>query len=314
MRRRRIRDKRDRVRQLRVFCEVMRAGSISGAAGRLGLTPPAVSIQVRELEHTLGALLFERGSTGAAPTPAGERLHALAAPLVEGVDTLFDDVQGRLDTADAERVRVAASDVGASFVLPPYVRRFREHCPDSPISLETVTLREGLDRLLDERVDLVCGARDPYREESVRYDELRTYGFVLITAPDHPLATRERVSLREAGAYRAIVPPEDSYARRFGEDMARALDIDIDVAVEGGSWGVLKRYVEAGIGVSIVPSLCLSETDRLSVLALEPSLPRRSYGVFTARGRRLTRAARRFLEVLIPNPRLPPADGTGHPA
>ena len=302
MSRRRIRDKRDRVRQLRVFCEVVRASSLSEAAERLGLTQPAVSIQVRELELGLGAVLFDRDPTGVVPTPAGEQLYALAAPLVRGVDTLFNDVQRTLDAVHAGQVRLATSNAGASFVLPPYVKRFREHYPGIPVIFDTATLQDGLDRLFDERVDLVCGAKDSYREASVHYDELFTYDFVLITAQDHPLAGRERVSPQEASVYRAVVPPEGSYSRQFGERAARALGIEIDAAVEVGGWGEVKRYVEAGIGVSVVPSLCVSETDRLSVIALDAPLPRRSYGVFTPRHRLLTPAARRFLEVLVPNP------------
>ena len=301
MSRRRIRDKRDRVRQLRVFCEVVRAGSISEAAERLGITQPAVSIQVRELELALGAVLFEREPGGVAPTPAGERLHTLAAPLVHGVDTLFDGVQRSLEAAHTGRVRLATSNAGASFVLPPYVRRFREHHPHIPVRFDTVTPREGIDRMLDERVDLVCGPKDPYREASVRYDELFTYDLVLITPRGHPLAGRERVSPREASAYRAVVPPEGSYSRQFGERAAQAFGVEIDAAVEVGGWGEVKRYVEAGIGVSVVPSLCVNETDRLSVVALDAPLPRRSYGVFTPRHRPLTPAARSFFEVLVPN-------------
>ena len=301
MRQRRIRDKRDRVRQLRIFCEVVRAGSISGAAERLALTQPAVSIQVRELEHMVGAILFERDSRGALPTTAGERLHALAAPLVEGVDTLFDDVHRSLGAVHAGQVRLATSNAGASFVLPPYVKRFREHHPDIPVSFETVGPHEGLDRLLDERVDLVCGAKDSYREESVRYDELFTYGFVLITALGHPLAGRERVSPHEASSYRAIVPPEGSYSRQFGERTARELGVVVDAAVEVGGWGEVKRFVEFGVGISVVPSLCVTKTDQLEIIKLDAPLPRRSYGVFTPRRRLLTPAARRFYEVLVPD-------------
>ena len=298
--RRPIPSKRDRVRQLRIFCEAVRAGGVTAAAERLGLTQPAVSMQVRELELELGAELLERARAGVAVTPAGERLHALAEPLVRGVDALFGDFAGSLDAQGPGRVRIAASSAGATFVAPRYVARFHERYPDTAVRLETNTSRSRLERLLDEEVDLVLGAKELHAEEALAYRELLTYHRVLICASDHPLASRASVTPHEAVAYRAVVPPEGTYSRQLGEDAARRLGITVDVAVEVGGWGMLKRYVEAGVGISVVPSLVVSASDRLAVVALDADFPAHSFGVFTARDRMPTPAARRFLEVLAP--------------
>ena len=298
--RRRIQSKRDRVRQLRIFCEAVRAGSVTAAAEHLGLTQPAVSLSVRELELELGAELLERTRAGVAVTPAGERLHALAAPLVRGVDAVFGDFAGSLEAQGAGRVRVAASSAGVSFVLPRYVARLHERHPDTTVHLDTIPSDERLERLLDDEVDLVLGAKEPHPEDVFRYRELLTYHRVLICAPDHPLAGRASVTPHEAVAYRAVVPPEGTYSRQFGERAARGLGITVDVAVEVGGWGMLKRHVEAGVGISVVPSLVVNDTDRLAVVALDADFPAHSFGVFTVRGRMPTPAARRFLEVLQP--------------
>ena len=95
-------------------------------------------------------------------------------------------------------------------------------------------------------------------------------------------------------------PPAETYGRRFGESAAETLGVAIDAVIEVGGWGVLKRYVEAGFGLSVVPSLVLSETDRLAVVALERDDPPRSFGVYARRDRHLAPAARRFLKALIP--------------
>ena len=303
---RRIRSKRDRVRQLRIFCEAVRGGSVTAAAEHLGLTQPAVSLSVRELELELSAELLERGRSGVAVTPAGERLHALAAPLVRGVDALFGDFADALDAQEPGRVRVAASSAGVSFVAPRYVARFHERHPDTAVHIETVPSRARFKRLLDETVDLVLGAKEePCPEDRLVYRELLTYRRVLICAPDHPLAARERVTPHEAVAYRAVVPPAGTYSRQFGERAAEALGITVDVAVEVGGWGMLKRYVEAGVGISVVPSLVVNDADRLAVVALDADFAAHSFGVFTVRDRMPTPAARRFLEVLGPEPTEP---------
>ena len=295
------RTKRDRLRQLRGYCETLRRGSFSRAAEHLGLTQSAVSVGVRDLEHELGEVLLERTTAGVEPTPAGERLYALADPLVRDADSLLTDFARHLDLAPPDGVRIASSVAGAAFVLPAYLKRFRGARPDIAVRLDTATVHEGLSGLLDGEVDLVIGPREHYPQEAFVYHELRTYRVVLITALDHPLAGRASVSPREAAAFPAVVPPAGTYSRQFGETAAESLGMMANVVVEIGGWGVLKRYVEAGFGLSVVPSLVLSETDRLSVVALEWDEPPRSFGVYARTGRHLIPAARRFLEMLVPN-------------
>lgn len=306
----RIRDKRDRLRQLRAFCETVQRESLTRAAEHIGITQPAVSLHVRDLEHELGAELLERTATGVVPTPAGEQFHALAEPLVRAADSLLGDFVRHLDLAPPSGVRLAVS--AAAFVLPRYVRRFCDAYPDIPVRLDTMVVLDGLQRLLDNEADLVFGPAEPHPEEAFVYHELCTYAMVIITSLDHPLAGRERVSPHEAAAWPAVVPPAETYSRQYGETAARKLGIDINAVVEVGGWGVLKRYVEAGFGLSVVPSLVVSATDRLSVVALEWDDPPRSFGVYARRDRHLTPAARRVLEVLVPNaPESPPRDQRG---
>ena len=301
MRPRLFRDKRDRVRQLRIFCEVVRAGSISGASERLGLTQPAVSLQVRDLEHDLGATLLERRSTGVQATPAGRQLFALTEPLVQGVDGIFENLPHSLEQAHAGGgVRVAVSHAGAAFVLPRFVRQFRDRHPDTRVDLVIVQQREALKLLLDGSADLVCGPKESY-PDALHYEELLTYGLVLITPPDHPLAGRGRVSPAEAAPYGAIVPASGTFSRQFGESTARANGVDVNRRIEVGGWSEVKRYVETGLGISVIPSLCLKPNDRLAVAELDLELPRYSYGTFVQRNQLLAPNARAFFELLAPN-------------
>ena len=99
------------------------------AAEHLGLSPPAVALQVRELEHELDAVLFDRGGGGVTLTAAGERFHALAGPLLDAMDALLEDFVDRVEDDMTGRVDVAASVAGAAIVLPRYVKRLRERYP-----------------------------------------------------------------------------------------------------------------------------------------------------------------------------------------
>lgn len=294
-----MRGKRDRLRQLRAFCETVRLGSVTRAAEHLNISQPAVSLQLRDLEYEFGATLFTRGATGIAPTLAGDRLYAIAEPLVRGADGLFEDIQHHLDSGGA--VRLALSNAGATYVLPPRLKRFRDAYPLVPIRMETMSVHNAVERLLDDEVDFALGPREHFEEAALEYRELLTYEIVLIAPPEHPLAARASVAPHEAALWPAVVPPPESYSRQFGETAARMLGIDINAVVEVGSWGALKRYVEAGFGISAVPSLVVSDADRLAVVALELDEPPRSFGVYMRGNRHLTPSARRFLSALLPD-------------
>ena len=304
---RRVYHKRDRLRQLRAFCQAARLESITQAAESLGLSQPAVSLHVRELENELEAILFDRSGARIALTPAGRRLYRLAEPLVKGMDDLSTSFLARLDIAISGQVHIAAGPVGAAFVLPPYVKRFRDAYPGIRLRVKNCLLDEGVKLLLDDEVELVLGVHDVYPENTLDYSELLPYDIVMITSLDHPLAGRDTVTLEEAAAWPAIVPPPGTYSRRFGETAAKRFGVDVKAVIEVGGWGPIKRYVESGLGISVVPSICITETDQLSVIPLKKYFPSRSFGVFTRRGKYLAPIARRFLRIIAPDFPDPPA-------
>ena len=307
--RQRVYHKRDRLRQLRAFCHAARLGSITRAAVHLGLSQPAVSLHVRELENELEAILFDRGGSGIRLTSAGETLYELSRPLVQGMDVLSANFMERIDDTVSGRLQLAASPAGVSFVLPPYIKRFRDQYPDVRLRVRNCLLSEGVKLLLEDQVELVFGVKDPYPEDTLEYRQLLPCDVVLITSLDHPLAGRDTVSPEEVSAWPAIVPTPGTYSRQFGETVARRLGVGVKAVIKVGGWGVIKRYVEMGLGVSVVPSVAVRETDRLSVIPLREHFPTRSFGVFTRRGRFLTLPARRFLRLMIPEfPDPPPGD------
>ena len=309
-----MRDKRDRLKQLRAFCETVRRGSVARAAEHLGVTESAASLHVRTLEREFGAALLDHDASRTAPTPAGERLYAFADPLVRGTDSLLGDFARHLNLAGGGGVRLAASAAAAVSVLPPYMRRFHEAHPRVPVRIDTVAVRVGVERLLDGEADLALGPKEPFPQATVAYHELLTYRLVVITPPGHPLAGRASVSAQQAAGFPTVVPPPGTYSRQFSETPGRALGIEVNAVVEVTGWGVLKRYVEAGFGIGVVPSFVVNPGDRLAVVALESDESARSFGVFVRVDRDLTPAARRFLALLLSDRSEPVAAARGHSA
>ena len=300
--RQRIYHKRDRLKQLRAFYYAANLGNITRAAERLGLSQPAVSLHVRELEHELDAALFDRGGARITLTGAGETLYRLVSPLVEGVDDLLLNFAEQLrDTASGD-VEIGASPGSTAFVLPPVLKRFRDAYPGIRVHIRRCIMREGLRLLLEDEVEIMTGPQEVISSKGVRekvtYRPLRSYELVLITPLDHPLAGRESVTREETAAWPAIVPNAGTYSTQSGESVMREAGLESNAVIEAGGWGTIKHYVEAGLGIAIIPSICLTAKDLLSVIPLRQYFEPRSYGFFLRADKRLSALAERFVNVM----------------
>ena len=275
---------------------------MSQAAASLGLSQPTVSLQVRELESELDAILFDRSGAGIALTRAGECLYDIAEPLVQGMEELSVRKLDRSDDPDSYfRLRIAASAGGGTVTLPAYVKQLREQYPATRLEVKTCPQKEGIRMLLSGEVECAFGAYGSYPEEECEYHEIVSYDIVLITAVDHPLAKRGAVSAREIAPWPAIAPTMGTRSRQFGETAARQFGVETNVVIEVGGWQAIKRYVQCGLGISVIPSIFILPTDRLWVFPLKEYFPTRSYGVYMRRDKALTPPARGLLQLMIPD-------------
>src|SRR5262245_23136649 len=110
--------KQNRLQQLRGFCAVVEARSVSRAASRLHRTQPTVSLQLQALERDLRASLFERHGPRMELTPEGELLYKLARPLVDGVSQLDRDFEARRSSVERGHLAIAAGESTIQYVLP----------------------------------------------------------------------------------------------------------------------------------------------------------------------------------------------------
>ena len=289
----------DRLKQLRAFCHAARLGSITRAADYLFTSQPAVSQQVRALEQELLVTLFERSGPRISLSAPGRRLYEAAMPVVVGMDRLPDTFAERHRGELSGEFRIAAGRASAMYLVPDLLERFLERYPGTRVNVRTGTGRERLDWLRAYEVDVAFGAVDvPPPDLSFHFTAASR--LFLITAEDHPLAGRKSVDISEAVKYPAIVPPSGTSVRRVAELVIRQHRLAVNVVMEVGGWSVIKRYVEAGVGISIVPELCLTERDRVWRIPVDRYLPDRRYGVLMRRGQVPSLAAERFVQLLDP--------------
>ena len=260
---------------------------------------PVVSVQIRVLERELGVALFVRRGPRILLTHAGKRLYERAMPLVAGMDRLPDTFAERHHDVVEDVLTIAAGQTSAAYLLPEYVERFREDWPDIGIEIRTASGEQRLRWLRGYEVDLVVGSVD-VAPRDVRFHPVRASQFVLITAADPALGGRTSVGIEEAAAHPFVGHSRTRYVGRLAEIALRLHGVAPEIVVEVDGWGVITNYVAAGVGIALVPDLCLNEHDRLWRIPFEGVVPPRRYGAMTRRDAQLTLPARRFLSVMVP--------------
>jgi DNA-binding transcriptional LysR family regulator len=290
--------KHNRLQQLRGFCYAARAKSMSQAAQKLLLSQPSVSLQVKALERELGVQLFNRRGPRISLTHDGQRLLEMAAPLVESIDDLERAFSALRDSADRGTVNVAAGGSTIQYLLPPFVEKYTRQYPKVDLRLHNLTGKTGLEMLRSGDVDFAVGPMFDTPAD-IEFHPLVTYEPMLITRRDHPLASRTRVTLKDIVKYPLILPPKNLSTHRIVESVLNNHSLDYDVKLEVGGYDVIKRYVELGLGISIVMSHCLSGADHLHAVPMGRYFPKRTYGIVLRKGKQLSPPAEQFMRTII---------------
>ncbi|MBA4381825.1 MAG: LysR family transcriptional regulator [Sideroxydans sp.] len=290
--------KNNRLKQIRAFCQVVRSGSITVASQKLFLSQPSVTLQIQALERELKTTLFERRGPTMRLTPDGEALYALAEPLVQGVDGLhanFEAQHGRLESGE---LNIGAGESTILYILPEVVSRFTKAYPGIHLRLHNETGRDGLKMLKSDEIDFAVGSMLDVPDD-ITYQPLVTFDPVLIVPIGHPLAKKKKVTLEDVSHYGLILPPRHLSTWGVVKYVFQQHKLSFKVTLEAGGWEVIKKYVELGMGISIVTDICLTGNEKLVSIPLSEYFPQRGYGLVLRKGKFMSPQANRFVELLL---------------
>jgi DNA-binding transcriptional LysR family regulator len=290
-------DDRGYLQKLRSFCLAARTGSFSRAAELLLLSQPSVSLQIQTLEGKLKTALFHRRGPKISLTPAGQAFYDLSWPLVNAIDALPATFLARQQGLQTGWVDIAAGESTILYVLPGFIQEFAARYPGIEIKLHNVTGREGLRLLRSDLVDFAVGSMLEVPDD-ITYQPRFTYEPMLIVPLGHALTRRKRVTLQDIAGYPLILPPQQLTTWRVVDLVFQKHHLNYRVALEAGGWEVIKKYVEVGLGVSIVTSICLTGQEALAAINVSRYFPRRTYGIVLRKEKVLSPQAARFVEVL----------------
>jgi DNA-binding transcriptional LysR family regulator len=285
-------------RQLQAFCAVVEKKSFSQAAEQLGVTQPAVSLQVRSLEQRLGQSLLDRSGRRVEPTEAGRRLYRSAQRMLALEEQLLDEV-GTDDGRLTGTLAIGASTGPGAHLVPLLLCEFQREHPDLHVALSIWDTQTVIDRVVDRQLELgVVGALRRHR--SLEFEPLVRDKIVLAVPPGHD-AAGGTISLDQLKEETLIVMQEGAGVRQVVEEELRRAGLrlrGIEPKLELGLQESVKSAVAAGYGVAFISRTAIEgelAAGRLAAAQVEGVEPARQIYIVRARGRSATRAADAFL-------------------
>ena len=260
------------LRQLRALSTTAECGSVAAAARRLHVTPPAVSLQLKQLEAHAGVPLLQRTPDGMRPTHAGQVLldaaHQIDGILKDSAETLRNMLH-----AHTGLVRVGVVST-AKYFAPAALAGFREEHREVEMRLFVGNRDATVRHLAEFELDFAIMGRSP-QDFPVQRSIIGPHPHVLVCPPDHPLNGRARVQPAELAHETFLMREKGSGTRALTERLIARLDIEPNVGMEIGSNETIKQAVMAGLGVALISAHTVAhelEEGRLSLIRA-PGLP-----------------------------------------
>ena len=237
------------LRQLRVFAVVAQNLSFTRAARELHLTQPAVSQQVKLLEAGVGLPLFEQIGRKVQLTSAGTELLRYANQMLDLVRETGEALAAMRGLKRGVLKLGAVST--AKYFAPSLLAAFTPDYPEVRIKFSVGNREEIVNQLGANDIDLVIMGRPP-RELDTIAEPFAKHPLVVIAAPDHPLAGRRRIQLRELAAENFLIREDGSGTRASLEHVFRDHGVTYRASMEMSSNETIKQAVMAGLGVSFI--------------------------------------------------------------
>ena len=287
------------LRQLKIFESVARHLSFTRAAQELHLTQPAVSMQVKQLEESVGLPLFEQVGKKVFLTDAGKEMQRYCRGILATLDEagqVFDEMRG----LDRGHLRIAVAST-ANYFVPQLLATFCRRHPGVKVSLDVTNRERLLEALSDNSADLVIMGRPPDTMELVA-EEIMDNPLVVIAPPSHPLAGQADIPLQRLQEETFLIREQGSGTRSATERFFVEHGLSLSATMEMSSSESIKQGVEAGLGLGLL-SLHTLEMElalkRLVILDVRELPILRKWYIMYRAGKRLSASAKSFRDFVL---------------
>ena len=287
-------------RQLRVFVEVARLGSMARAAESLHLTPPAVSMQIKELEIQVGLPLFNREGRRVSLSTVGEYFLVHAKRLLAGLRET-ETAMARLRKLESGLLTVGMVST-AKYFVPQLLALFRNDHPGVEVRLAVAANRDALVALLQSgEIDLAVMGRPP-KDIATRSEAFAAHPMVFVCPPDHPLLAVGHPPVSALARFSFIVREQGSGTRDAMQRFFAEHHFEPQITMEISSNEAIKQAVMAGMGVSFLSLHTIGlelRSGLLRLLDVEDTPVMRAWHVVHMQSKLLSPAAEAFRYFVI---------------
>lgn len=282
------------LRHIHYFLAVAEHGSFTRAASALYVSQPALSQQIKQLEETLGAILFDRSGRAVRLTDAGEvyaRYAQQALRELSAGERAIHDVENLSRGA----LRIAINPTFTGYLLGPLVASFHQQYPSITLAIREMPQEQMQQELLADRLDLALGFADGVQAD-IDARPLLSETLALVVARHHPLASQRQIGLSALNdLYLVLLTPE--YATREQIDYyCRQHQLRPKVQMEASSVSAVVEIVRRTQLATLLPAKIAHENGELKAVALSPSLLERTAVLLQRKGGYQTAAARAFID------------------
>jgi LysR family transcriptional regulator for metE and metH len=287
------------LRQLRVLAAIARSGKITKAANELGVTPPAVTLQLKLLEESIGMPLFDRSHVGLRPTDAGSYMLEIEARIASALDECDE---GLRQLKGLGRGRVSIGVVSTTkYFAPLALAAFARSNPGIALELLVGNRDETIAALTSFKLDMALMGRPPKSIE-LQQQEIGDHPHVIIAAPDHRLAGKSHIPLRSLINDTFLLREPGSGTRILTDQMFAKAELAPGFGMEFGSNETIKQAVMAGLGVAFISAHTVAAEvmqGRLAVLAVRGLPIVRKWYALRAKAKHLFPAGMALWEFLV---------------
>jgi DNA-binding transcriptional LysR family regulator len=287
------------IETLKVFCDLVESRSFSRAAIRNYITQSAVSQQVKNLESRFETQLLHRDGRTVTPTTAGRKFYENSRAILDKYEHLQQEMKS-VGHGIAGSIRVATIYSVGIYEMSIVVKSFLKIYPKVSLHVEYSKGAQVYEDCLHGLIDLGI-VPYPDARKGLRIIPLPADKLVLICAPEHPLAQRRFIDIKELNGQSFIAFEKGIASQRAMDRIFQENEIRVKVAMEFDNIETIKRSVEIGAGVSIVPLLSVQKEVQNETLAQVHFTDKSFYrplGIVVRRKQSLSRAARKFIELM----------------
>lgn len=294
------------IETFKTFCDLIETGSFSKAAALNFISQSAVSQQVKALEQRFDQQLIDRRQR-VTPTEAGQVFYAECKEILERFHALENRLRSRSATI-AGTIRVATVYSIGLHELPPYIKQFIKAHPQVKVHIEYSRTDKVYEACLNNTIDFGIVVL-PLRKPNLAVIPLSNDKLVVVCNPEHKLARRRRISIKQLAGEEFIAFERDIPTRKTIDQLLKQHHVAVNYVMEFDNIETIKRSVEVGIGLSILPETAVVNEVRSGLLAalnFTEGTFTRATGIIHRQGKVFSAATREFVSMLtsdtVPRP------------